>query len=257
MPNDLLGSVRRTLRILDYLAQTVANASPREIAIETNSNISTVYHVLNTLAVDGYAKRDEATGRYSLGRKVASLGHAFVKRLSPPPQVRDVLRTLSEETGAHVYLTTLTGGDLIVADIVRREHSPPEAPYLGYSENFHALAMGKATLAYCPQSFIRAYFAAEPPVALTKQTLKNLDAIEAELERVRAQGFAESIREFNEETCAVGAPVFDGRGGVYGAIAVCSPSVRYDAIRRDARQAVIEAASIATHALVEEKRLCG
>jgi DNA-binding IclR family transcriptional regulator len=247
MPNDLLGSVRRTLRILDYLGQTASGLTPREISAATKSNISTVYHVLNTLCADGYAKRDEASGRYSLGRKVVPLGQAFLRRIKPHKHMRDILHDLSAATGEGAYLTVLTGGDLVVAHIAGSSRLPHDTPpYLGYSENFHALAMGKAALAYCPPAFVREYFAAAPPTALTPSTLRSVDAVEAELERVRAQGFAESLEEFNEGSCAVGAPIFDGRGGVYGALSICLSSSRYHKTRTAARESVILAANKAT-----------
>ncbi|HTV73936.1 MAG TPA: IclR family transcriptional regulator [Candidatus Acidoferrales bacterium] len=252
MPNDLLGSVRRALRVLDYIAEAGGSAAPREIAAATGSNISTVYHVLNTLATDGYAERDDGTGRYRLGRKVAPLGNAFIRSLPVAPNLYPVVRRLAEAAGDDAYLAILAGGHVVIAEIVETSKHPRVYP--GYTAHLHARAIGKAVLAYCDADFVRAHFEDSPPQRLTARTLTTLPAIEAELARVRAQGYAEDIEEFADGVCCIAAPVFDGRGAVYGAIAVSIPALRYRSSSATAHDAVIAAAGAATAALTDEVR---
>jgi IclR family acetate operon transcriptional repressor len=252
-PNDLLGSVRRALRVLDYIAEAGGSAAPREIAAATGSNISTVYHVLNTLANDGYAERDDGTGRYRLGRKVAPLGNAFIRSLPVGPDLQSVVRSLAESTGETAYLAIRSGRHVVLAEIIESAKQPRvETLYLGYSAHLHARALGKAVLAHCDGAFVSAHFAATPQKVLTGRTLATLPAIETELDRVRAQGYAEDLEEFAEGICCVAAPIFDGRSAVYGAISVSIPAPRYPDVRTAARDAVIAAAATATGVVADE-----
>jgi DNA-binding IclR family transcriptional regulator len=93
-----------------------------------------------------------------------------------------------------------------------------------------------------------------PPQQFTARTLTTLPAIEAELARVRAQGYAEDLDEFVDGVSCVAAPVFDGRGAVYGALAVSLPTLRYRSVCAMAHDAVITAACAATGALADEVR---
>jgi IclR family acetate operon transcriptional repressor len=255
MPNDLLGSVRRALRVLDYIAEAGGSAAPREIAAATGSNISTVYHVLNTLATDGYAEREDGTGRYRLGRKVAPLGNAFIRSLPVGPNLQSAVRGLADSTGEAAYLAILSGRHVVLAEIIESvKHPRVETLYLGYSGHLHARALGKAVLAHCDAEFVGAHFAAAAPKALTAGTLTSLSAIEAELDRVREQGYAEDLEEFAEGICCIAAPIFDARGAVYGAISVSIPAARYPDARPAALAAVMAAASSASAMLVEEVR---
>ncbi len=251
MPNDLLGSVQRALRILDHLAELGGAASPRELAAGTDSNISTVYHVLNTLASEGYVERSP-DGRFQLAHKTAALGNAFLRNLTVAPPLRAILRELSERTQQNTYLAALTGRDVIVADAVE----PPRAArianiHLGYAANLHARALGKAVLAYRDPDLLRTYLATYPPAPLTSRTLSTPAAIEEELERVRSQGFAEELEEFAEGVCGIAAPIFDGSGGVYGSLSVSISAFHFPKARAAMQAAVIEAGAEATRSIAE------
>ena len=78
---ELLGTVRRALRVLDYLAESEAPVPIKQLAAELELNISSAYHVMNTLAVDGYVYARRADRRLRPGRQGGTAGrrlHALV-----------------------------------------------------------------------------------------------------------------------------------------------------------------------------------
>jgi IclR family transcriptional regulator, acetate operon repressor len=253
MSHDLLGTVRRALRVLDLLAEC-GPVSPRQIASALDLNLSTVYHVLNTLAADGYAARNEA-GAYALGHKAARLSDAYVRSLPLTPDLRAILRRLAEATHESAYLALLHDRDVVVAEIVESEqHVRVASLYPGYAENLHARALGKAVLAHCEPAFVAAHFAAAPLLRLTPATLVDAAKLEADFVRCRARGYAEDLEEFAPGVCCIAAPFFSGDGAIFGALSVAVPSFRFRAARSKARAAVTNAARSATDALAGNVR---
>lgn len=54
---DILQSVQRALRVLNLIAEHPEGLSARQISYALSLNISTCYHILNTLLVAGYLDR--------------------------------------------------------------------------------------------------------------------------------------------------------------------------------------------------------
>jgi IclR family acetate operon transcriptional repressor len=247
---ELLGTVRRALRVLDYLAGFEQPVPIKRIAAELELNISSAYHVMNTLAADGYVSRDERSGAYGLGPKVARLGDAYARSWPVEPELRAIVAELGARTGENAYLALVHGKDLVITEIVEsRQRVRVHALHRGYSSDLHARALGKAVLANRGAAEVRAHFAEHPPRRLTPRTLTTVPAIEAELERVRRRGYSEDLEEFCEGVCCVGAAFFGPAAGPAGSLSVSTPAFRYRSVRAAVRDAVVEAAQAASTAL--------
>src|ERR1700681_3659279 len=247
---ELLGTVRRALRVLDYLADAEEPVPIKRIAAELGLNISSAYHVVNTLVVDGYLARDERSGAYGVGAKAARLGDAYGRAWPVEPELRAIVGALGARTGENAYLAMLHGKDLVITDIVEsRQRVRVHALHRGYSGDLHARALGKAVLAFEDAGIVRRHFATHPPRRITPRTLVTMTAIESELERVRRRGYSEDIEEFCEGVCCLGAPFFGNDGSPAGSLSVSVPSFRYRTVRTALRDAVVDAARAATAAL--------
>jgi IclR family acetate operon transcriptional repressor len=247
---ELLGTVRRALRVLDYLAENHAPVPIKQLAAELDLNISSAYHVMNTLAVDGYVTRDERSGAYGLGAKAARLGDAYSRSWPVEPELRAIVTDLGVRTGENAYLAMLHGRAVVITDIIEsHQRVRVHALHRGYSADLHARALGKAVLAYADAAVVRAHFAAHPPRRITPRTLVTMTAIESELERVRRRGYSEDVEEFCEGVCCLGAPFFAADGSPAGSLSASVPSFRYRTVRTALRDAVLDAARAATAAL--------
>ncbi len=247
---ELLGTVRRALRVLDYLAESEEPVAIKRLATELGINISSAYHVLNTLAADGYVSRDERTGAFGLGVKTARLGDAYARSWPVEPELHAIVTELGTRTGENAYLALVHGKDVVITDIVEsRQRVRVHALHRGYSADLHARALGKAVLAHIGAAAVREHFAAHPPRRLTPRTSTSLGAIEAELERARRRGYSEDLEEFCEGVCCLAAPFFGGDRAAAGSLSISVPSFRYRAVRMAVRDAVLDAARAATVAL--------
>src|ERR1700733_5583757 len=114
---ELFGTVRRALRVLDYLADAEEPVAIKRLAADLRLNISSAYHVINTLAIDGYVSRDERSGAYGLGPKVARLGEAYSRSWPVEPELRAIVSELGARTGENAYLAMLHGKNVVITDI--------------------------------------------------------------------------------------------------------------------------------------------
>ena len=245
---ELLGTVRRALRVLDFLADAGEPVAIKRIASELGLNISRAYHVMHTLTADGYTTRDR-DGAFGLGPKAARMGEAYARTWRVEPRLRALVHELGARTEEIAYLALLHGDRVVITDIVEsRRHVRVQALHRGYWGDLHARALGKAVLAYLDPAAVRAHFETDPPRRLTARTIVALPEIEAELDRTRRRGYAEDVEEFAEGVCCVAAPFF-GAGGVAGALSVSVPAFRFRSARGGVREAVLTAAGAASEAL--------
>src|SRR5579875_3105908 len=70
---DLLHSVQRALRVLSLIAEHPEGLSAREISKLLGLNISTCYHILNTLVATEFLDRHPQTQVYLLGPQIPFL----------------------------------------------------------------------------------------------------------------------------------------------------------------------------------------
>lgn len=118
----------------------------------------------------------------------------------------------------------------------------PFAP--GRETRAHATAHGKALLSRLTPRARRRYFDAHGMARLTPATITNAEAMEAELLRVRAAGFAVSVGEADPAwTCLAVAlpPVGDERDTVH-ALSVSVPTQEFRRRPEGIRAALAEAA---------------
>jgi len=247
---DLLGTIVRGLRALDYLATQPHGATPKELSRALRWNISTCYHVLNTLESEGYAVRDAATTAFRLGPSVGRLAQGYSARFALLPTLRPVVVELSRVTSENAYLAVHEDREIAIADIVEGpQRVKVEKLHPGYVENLHARALGKAILAHLPWAEVRSHYLAEELPKLTPATKTDVEALHGELEVTRARGYSLDLEEFCEGVCCVGAPVFDAQGAVVASVSVSVPTYRFEPAQAELIRVVREAARQGTRLL--------
>ncbi len=75
--SDLVGSVQRALRVLEIVASHPDGLAAKAVARRAGMALSTTYHLLNTLAAEGYVVRLEAGRGYGLGHQVSVLSRGL------------------------------------------------------------------------------------------------------------------------------------------------------------------------------------
>ena len=249
-PGDLLQSVQRACRLLALLGTVRRPMAPKELAERIGVNLSTTYHLINTLEHEGFlAWEHDRTVR--LGHRIGTLHDGLLEMLSPQPRLLEFLDTLNQRTGETAYLGVWNGDDVVSA-AVREGHGGVHVRglYLGYQQHTYARALGRALLAYRDPEFVDAYLAGATLVALTERTTTSPKALRRRLDEVRRTGVAIEREEFTAGVCCAGAPVLDEDGEAVAALSVSVPKARFDVDQDEITRIVREVAEAATAALV-------
>jgi DNA-binding IclR family transcriptional regulator len=247
---QLIGSVQRALAILELLAAHPAGLSAKQVALKTQLNLSTCYHLLNTLEYEGYAIKDPDTLLFRLSGKI---GYTELGQISPAQLVQQLtphvklLQELSRETS---YLSVWDGQEITLSAIVEAPQTVQvKSLTIGETEANHASALGKAILAWFTDDAFDRYFARRRLPAFTANTITSPETLRATLPQVQQQGFALDCEEFMPDVHCIGAPIFDARGDITGSIAISLPVSRVNGNQSRLIEQVTHVAAVASRAL--------
>ena len=218
----------RAVRVLDLLAEQ-GELGTNEIARRTGLPPSTVSRQLGTLVASGLVEHVPASGRYRLGIRLVRLANAVLARLDVRALARPHLEELVRATGETATLSVPGEEDAVTVDFVPSAHYVQHVTQLGRPSVAHATSAGKVMLAFSKRPL--------PPGPLrrfTERTITDRGALAAEIERVRAQGYAEAVEEREPGLAAVAAPVRSSSGELAAIVALQGPTSRFGRVELEA-----------------------
>jgi IclR family pca regulon transcriptional regulator len=196
----LTGSLGRGLHLLSVLAQAASPLGLSELTARCGFGKATTHRLARTLLDFGFLSQDPLSRRYRLGVRVLDLGFAYLSGLDVREQALPYMHQLVHEFSESVSLSMLDGPDVVYIERLRAGTLRVGIEvHVGTRIPAHCSSMGKALLAWLPLDQRRQLLEARPLVALTPNTITDLDQLEAELARVRERGFA-----INDEEMALG-----------------------------------------------------
>src|SRR5688572_16565426 len=101
-----LKTVDRALSVLEIVATAPAPLPVRKVATALGHNVSSTYHLVNTLISRGYLAKDGA-GELRMGARVGTLYASLTRSSDLARQMRPILDRLAAECEETVYLTHL------------------------------------------------------------------------------------------------------------------------------------------------------
>ncbi|WP_308800050.1 IclR family transcriptional regulator [Agromyces silvae] len=182
--NYSIRSVQRVCDILDLVQAHQDGLSLMDFAQATELPKSSVFRYLATLESRGYVERTEA-GDYRMGLALSGDRiETLTRRLTPQ------LVHLRDTLGETINLGMLDGTRIAYLEIVESRASIRNAPRPAEREYLHATALGKALAAEQPVDLVESILRQEGMPARTVNTITTVPEYLAELDRVRAQGYA-------------------------------------------------------------------
>ncbi|MDA0565046.1 IclR family transcriptional regulator [Streptomonospora sp. S1-112] len=208
----------RTLDVLEALAHTSRLA---DIAAATDLPKPTVHRILQRMVARDFVRTD-GQGHYTGGPRVLSLAGRYMRQLDLPQRSYPVLNRLQQSTEWTVHLAVLTGDEAVYA--AKLEGSKPYhlASRVGMQLALHCTSVGKAMLARLPEDRVRALLARTGMPPRTPNTITDEERLRAELEAVRARGYAEDREENELGVHAVGAAITDYTGEVVAGVSAAA-----------------------------------
>ena len=235
----MIQAVDRALRILTVL-QGARRMSLGEIATRLDLAPSTVHGIIRTLLSHGMVAQERDSQRYRLGPATLRLGNVYLDTLELRSRVSSWAEDLARRTGCAVRTGVLLLGDVVVVHHEPRPDGTRQMPEVGIVIPAHACALGKALLAFDPDSLDDT--AGQLPRSMTGETITDPADLRAQLDEVRRVGIATEVEEAVLGECGVAAPLADAGGEVAGAIGLVVPTgdwplepTAVDALRTTAR----------------------
>ncbi len=238
-----ISAVSRAFVIVEKLA-LVSSSSLEELARTTRLAKPTVYRFLNTLRELGYVRKDDAD-RWFLTMKLFAVGSKALDHIELAKVARPVAERLSADLGETVHMGVLEEDDEEAVYVLKIESKYTIRMYsrVGKKIPLYCTAIGKTLLADLDGSARAVRIAATKLVPFTPRTLRDADALEAELDKIRVEGIACDAEEHELGISCLAAPVRDNSGRAVAAISASWPMFRFQEDRRAEYQARIKAAA--------------
>ncbi|MGP4000154.1 IclR family transcriptional regulator [Streptomyces sp. 8N706] len=223
----LITSVQRAMRLMEAVGAHESGAPAKQLARETGTPLATTYHLLRTLAHDGYVRKLD-DGGYVLGDRLDSL-HSESRGQALLSRIRPVLASLRDGLGAAAYLTFYEDGEIRVVEIVDGPQAPRVDLWVGFEDAGHATALGKCVLRDLDREAREDYLSRHPLADLTPRTITRSEELFRRLDSASAAPLVVDREEYILGTACAAVPVHDGT--TLGSLGVSIQADRFDRVQ--------------------------
>lgn len=226
-PGAGVQAVERALDLLEVLAGADgAEMGISDLVAATGLPGATIHRLLATLVARGYAVQQADSRKYVLGSMLVGLGASAGRRLGT--WARPWLAELVQLSGETANLAVLEGDAVVyVSQVPSAAHKVRMFTEVGRRLLPHTTAVGKALLAYRPRPEVEALLARTGLPPHTPRSITSADCFLAELDRVRARGWAFDDEEEEQGVRCMAVPVLSPEGAA-AALSISGPSGRLD-----------------------------
>jgi IclR family transcriptional regulator, KDG regulon repressor len=217
----------RAINILEFVAsQTSGDAGLPELAAAMKLHKTTTHRIAHVLESRGLLRRTADSNRYRLGLHLYDLGSCALDNVSIRDEARPIMTRLAAEVGETVHLALLDRTEVLYIERVEAQRSLSMGSKLGARNPVYCTALGKAILAFTPESEVDQILAACRMAPRTRNTITTAPALKRELQRVRERGFAIDDEEIEEGIRCISAPILGSGNYAVAAMSVSGPSSR-------------------------------
>jgi DNA-binding IclR family transcriptional regulator len=218
-------NLAKACQALSWLAAERGAFSVSEVARRLRMPRTTAFRVLRTLCAEGLV--EEADGRYRAGAGLLRLGLLALQSVEIRSLAEPVLQELARATDETAHLAVRTGDQMLILQVADSPHPIRVASRPGTLVFIHCAATGKAMLAAMPPAQARKILSGKRLERRTERTITTAAVLEAELEKIRRQGYALDDEEYHVGVRCLAAAVFDARGGAVAALGITAATVRF------------------------------
>lgn len=216
--------VARTLELIELFAQTRRPMPLTELAQGLGAPMSSCLALVRTMVARGYLYEVRRRGGYYPTARLHALS-AQIQTGDPwLAQIRPHLLALRDAANETVMLGKIQDGAVVFLDIAESTQPVHYAARPGERRPLHTSAVAKAILAHLASEERDGVLAAADYHRYTDRTLVTREALWAEVERVRARGWAANVDESVADL--TGLAVALDLGGEWYALCMAGPTPR-------------------------------
>ena len=209
----------KSAALLDILARD-GELGAAEVAEEIDEPRSSVYRLLSSLQELGLIRRGTRRGTYRLGFRLLELGSAVSASFDERQAALPTMKTLREDTGETVFLCVRRGNEAVCIERLEGEHVQSLELRLGGSLPLYVGAAPRVLLAWESPEFSDEYLRTVEFNGYTAKAIRSRRQLRASLADARRDGHVVSDEDVTLGIAAIGAPIFDHRGGIGAALSL-------------------------------------
>jgi IclR family acetate operon transcriptional repressor len=234
MSTKTLQSLERGIDLLFLFSAEQPVLSLQEIAQLLELPESTAYRLAITLCKKSVLARSAGGKGYQLHAGLLRLLEAVRSQIDIGNLALPSLKSLARESGETSQLCLLHGNEVVCAEAVSSPNSIGFMPEKGRPVPLHTSALGRAVLAFLPESFLAKYIRRPGLYAMTPYTVTDPKKFRALLTQIRTQGWAVSYQQNLVGARGVAVPIFDHGNNVVASLGISGPHPRFsdEAARR-------------------------
>jgi DNA-binding IclR family transcriptional regulator len=217
---DRNSTADRALDILQLFSDDKLVWSGAQIAEQIGVARSTGYRYLKGLVGSGFL--EECDGGFRLGPQVFELARLARKGVGLSEIARPVMRELADAVGETVLLTRRSGGAVVCLELEEAAHPVRISYERGHVLPVNAGAAAEVLLAWASDQEVTDLLAAAPLRRFTSRTITDEERLRARLREIRANGYAISRGELDEDILGIAAPVRQPDGSAAAAVSVAA-----------------------------------
>ncbi len=221
-------SVARAISILNVIAEVGSGLTLAEISETVGLPLSTTHRHLTTMQEERFVRFEIETGTWLIGVQAFLTGNAFIGSRDVASIARPFMRNLMEASGETVNLAIAdeARGYVIYLAQVECKHMMRAISRPGEQIPMYCSAVGKALLAAMPESGVAAVLQKTGLKRITKKTITTPTLMRAELQKIRADGYAVDDEEHAVGLRCIAARLCNEYGEPMAAISMLGPAAR-------------------------------
>ena len=242
MSGEFVQSLERGLAVIRAFGAEDPELTLSDVARRTGLTRAAARRFLLTLTDLGYVRSDGK--HFALTPRVLELGYAFLSSLSLPEIAEPHLERLAAQVRESSSVSVLDGDAIVYVGRVPTSRIMRVSINVGTRFPAYATSMGRVLLAGLDDDELAAYLERAEIIPLTARAIATREALEAELLRIREQGWALVDQELEEGLRSIAAPIHDGGGRVVAAVNVSAHASRAsrETVRRELLPPLLETA---------------
>jgi IclR family KDG regulon transcriptional repressor len=226
-PKNLNQSIIKAFTLLDAFTTDKKEWGVRELATKSGYNKSTTYRLLSTLVSLQVVQQNE-NEKYSLGSKLFELGNRVSLYQSLINATKIAIRDIAIDIQETVLYGVIKDHQVFYINKAESVQGLKISTSVGSYQPIHATAIGKVLTAFSSDEKQQNLLKLTNFNSYTKNTIINKSNFITELKKIKTQGYALDLEEFELGLVCVAIPVFNNNNKLIGSISASGPSSRFE-----------------------------
>ncbi len=218
-------SLQNAIRVLHAFSVEEPEIGITGLAKKLDISKSAVHRLVTSMVREGFIAKDVNTNLYRLGISILELGNVVTSTMKIYRVALPVLQELGKLVNESVHLGVFREGKVVFLNRIDSPRSISSISIMGSQLPAHCTSSGQVFLAYRPQKNVDRLLE-KGLTAYTDKTITDPKRLFQVLEKVREQGYAVSIEEYQKGVASIAAPIMDARRNVLATVSIPGPLQR-------------------------------